>query len=180
MGISLMHQSFPHGLKYYIINKWLRTTRTGFLAIENSMPKLRGHHLVCLHFFRGEGYSQEFVENLQRVVMSARDRGIEVHYGADDVCAQCPYLNHARCQYGEDADKGIGEMDRMALDLLKLSRGMKVGWAEVGEKIPEIFPAWHRAFCTTCSWRQACEGNDLYRKLSRTRTRPHRKRGRTG
>ncbi len=129
------------------------------------MPKLRGHHLVCLHFFRGEGYSEEFVKNLARVVRTAQDMGIEVHHGADDVCAQCPHLNNARCQFSEDADRGIGEMDRMALDLLKLSRRAKIGWAEIEEKIGEIFPAWHRTFCATCSWRWACEGNDLYRTL---------------
>ncbi len=129
------------------------------------MPNLRGHHLVCLHFFRGEGYNKEFVENLDSVVRSAQDRGVEVHSGADDICARCPHLRQARCQYSEDADQGIGEMDRTALDLLKLSRGARIGWTDIREKLPEIFPAWHRAFCTTCSWRRACEGNDLYRTL---------------
>jgi len=129
------------------------------------MPSLRGHHLVCLHFFEGEGYNEEFVENLKRVVRSSKDMGVEVHCGADDICALCPYLDHARCHHGEDADEGIGEMDRVALDLLNVSLGGKVRWAEIGEKIPEIFPAWHRAFCTSCSWKWACEGNDLYRNL---------------
>jgi hypothetical protein len=129
------------------------------------MPKLRGHHLVCLHFFRGEGYNEEFVENLARVVGSAQEGGIEVHGGADDVCVRCPYLSNARCHFSEDADSGIGEMDRLALDLLRLSPGVRVGWAEIRGRIPEIFPAWHSAFCTTCSWRPACEGDDLYRTL---------------
>ena len=26
--------------------------------------RLRGHHFVCLQFFRGEGYSEEFVTQL--------------------------------------------------------------------------------------------------------------------
>ena len=129
------------------------------------MPGLRGHHLVCLHFFKGEGYNEEFVENLTAVLRTAETEGIDILHGADDICTQCPYLNHSRCQYSEDADKGIGEMDRMALNLLKLPRGVKIRWAEIGEKIPEIFAAWHQAFCATCSWKWACEENDLYRKL---------------
>jgi hypothetical protein len=129
------------------------------------MPRLRGHHLVCLHFFRGEGYTEEFVENLKGVVRSAQNGKIEVHCGADDICVRCPYVNHAGCQYSEDAEKGIGEMDRMALELLELSRGATIKWSEIGGKIPAIFPAWYRAFCAACSWRWACEGNALYREL---------------
>ena len=26
--------------------------------------KLRGHHLICLHYYRGEGYSNAYVEHL--------------------------------------------------------------------------------------------------------------------
>ncbi len=140
------------------------------------MPGLRGHHLVCLHFFKGEGYNEEFVENLKSTLRAAQDKEIEILGGADDICAKCPYLNHAVCQYSEGAEEGIGEMDRMALDLLKLSRGVKVSWAELGGKIPEIFAAWHQAFCATCSWKRACEGNDLYRKLKDACSGPRRNR----
>ena len=35
--------------------------------------QLRGHHLICLQFYRGEGYSGGFVSNLQRV----RDASLE-------------------------------------------------------------------------------------------------------
>ncbi len=129
------------------------------------MPSLRGHHLVCLHFFKGEGYNEEFVENLKGVLRTAETEVITVRHGADDICAKCPSLNHTGCQYSEDADEGIGEMDRIALNLLKLSQGMKVKWAEIGNRIPGIFRVWHRAYCTTCSWKWACEGNDLYQKL---------------
>jgi hypothetical protein len=131
------------------------------------MPALRGHHLVCLHFFRGEGYNEEFVENLMTVLKTAENEVIEVLHGSDDVCAKCLYLDHAGCKYTEDAEEGIGEMDRKALDLLELSQGMKVKWVEVKEKIPEIFRVWHRAYCITCSWKRACEGHDSYRRLKK-------------
>ena len=55
--------------------------------------KLRGHHLVCLHFFKGEGYNLEYVENLAYILKRAEaGDGIEVAAGADDVCNTCPSL----------------------------------------------------------------------------------------
>jgi hypothetical protein len=35
--------------------------------------KLRGHHLICLHFYRSEGYSREFVKNLEDIVRRATE-----------------------------------------------------------------------------------------------------------
>lgn len=60
------------------------------------MVKLRGHHLICLHFFKGEGYSKAFVENLREVVKRAENRTLEIVTGGDDVCAACPELQEQR------------------------------------------------------------------------------------
>uniref|UniRef100_A0A7C4WD24 DUF1284 domain-containing protein n=1 Tax=Geoglobus ahangari TaxID=113653 RepID=A0A7C4WD24_9EURY len=64
--------------------------------------KLRGHHLICLNFFKGEGYSKEFVENIERIL---KEREIEVVIGADDVCSKCPHLKSGSCNYKENSRK---------------------------------------------------------------------------
>jgi hypothetical protein len=129
------------------------------------MPSLRGHHLICLQFFKGEGYNAEFVENLKNVLKAAEGHEIDIKNGADDVCGKCPHLSHSRCEYSEGADEGIAEMDRKALALLNLSQDIKVRWEEIGQRIPHLFPVWHNAYCIECSWRTACGKNDLYRQL---------------
>ncbi len=135
------------------------------------MPALRGHHLICLQFVRGEGYNAQFVENLKTVLQAAEVGEIVIKNGADDVYGKCPYLNHTRCRYSEEAEEGIAEMDGKALALLDLSRKTKVKWKEIGQRLPEIFGVWYQTYCTECSWRGACEKNDFFRKL---RARPFR------
>jgi len=56
---------------------------------DGAAVRLRGHHLICLQFFRGEGYSPEFVENLAHVITNATESGALVVAGADRVCAAC-------------------------------------------------------------------------------------------
>ena len=44
------------------------TQRVDITNGEPSAIRLRGHHFICLQFYRGEGYSAAFVSNLARVV----------------------------------------------------------------------------------------------------------------
>jgi len=120
--------------------------------------KLRGHHLICLHFFTGEGYNFEFVANLRMVLGRAKSgEEIEICTGADDICRKCPHLKGERCFYDKNSDNEIRKMDRRAIKLLRLSAHGKIKWLEITSKIPEIIGEWADKYCETCGWRKACE-----------------------
>jgi hypothetical protein len=120
--------------------------------------RLRGHHLICLHFFRGEGYNFEFVENLKKILERAETgEEIEVCSGADDICRNCPHLKGERCRYDKNVDSEIREMDRKAIKLLRLSTRRKVKWLQIKDEIPEIIHEWSKDYCKICGWRKACE-----------------------
>lgn len=125
----------------------------------------RGHHLICLHFFNGEGYNAEFIENLSTTLEAVRDADIEICHGADNICKKCPSLKDDICQFSQGADKEIRTMDAMALTLLGAVPGDKLDWQQIREKLSLIFEEWHAAWCVNCGWRRACEGNDSYRQL---------------
>jgi hypothetical protein len=129
------------------------------------MLTLRGHHLICLHFFNGEGYDAAFTENLKNVLKRSEDEDIEICDGADDVCEKCPYLKDNKCQYDEGADEEIKEMDEMASSLLKIANGTKIRWQEIKERIPEIFSQWFANYCYDCDWNKVCEKNEFYQRL---------------
>ena len=129
------------------------------------MPRLRGHHLICLHFFHGEGYNTEFVENLRDVLERTKSGEVEISPGADDICGGCPHLDQFRCRSTEDADEGIREMDKRALELLNEGEGSKVKWHEIRKRIPELFHLWYNSYCNVCGWKRACERDASYRQL---------------
>ncbi|MEW6715175.1 MAG: DUF1284 domain-containing protein [Nitrospirota bacterium] len=129
------------------------------------MPLLRGHHLICLNFFDGEGYDKAFIKNLKNLIDRVQEEEIIISSGADDVCISCPSIKENRCLYSENSDKEIIEMDTKALALLSLSHGDKVVWSTIKEKILKIFPEWFTLYCKECDWRNACEKNAFFQKL---------------
>lgn len=128
---------------------------------------LRGHHLICLHFFSGEGYNREFIENLGRILARADEEAIEVSPGVDDVCNACPSLKDSLCQYKIDAEKEIRHLDETALGLLDLSPGETITWKKLQERIPVIFRRWSRMICRECGWFGTCSANEFFLDLSK-------------
>jgi hypothetical protein len=132
---------------------------------KRAVIRLRGHHLVCLHFFSGEGYGEEFVERLHALVETAEEGGeVEIVPGPDDVCEMCPYLEGGLCRFAKGAEEEIGHMDSSALRLLHLSAGGSADWLEVRKALPRVMRAWKESFCEGCSWQWACARHSLWKE----------------
>ncbi|WP_297209387.1 MULTISPECIES: DUF1284 domain-containing protein [Thermodesulfovibrio] len=125
------------------------------------MIYLRGHHLICLHFFTGEGYNKAFVENLYTVIDRAKDEIIFVAEGADEICKKCPHLINNICK----DEKEIAEMDKTALELLKLKTTYNVSWEEIKKKLSEIFNHWYELYCIPCIYLDVCSKTSLFKSL---------------
>jgi hypothetical protein len=133
----------------------------------STVIRLRGHHLICLHFFSGEGYSDDFKAALRALLKRAEaGEAVEVATGADDLCHECPYLEKGRCVYAEGADEEIRAMDDKALELLGMEPGAHVRWPEIREKLPAVFRQWARFYCAGCTWKRTCLENPLWKSLS--------------
>jgi hypothetical protein len=125
--------------------------------------RLRGHHLICLHFFNGEGYDYEFIENLRKILERAwSGEKIKICSGADDICRKCPHLKGEMCYFDRDADQEIRKMDRRAIKLLRLSAQGKVDWSEIRDKIPAVIKEWADTYCKACGWKKACKETLLH------------------
>lgn len=115
--------------------------------------KLRGHHLICLNFFRGEGYSEDFIRNIYSVIGKEK---VEVVAGPDEVCARCPYLEGNKCANSDYTDEKILLQDREALRLLRFKPGEIVDWKIISAKLPGILDEWKSLFCHDCGYLDVC------------------------
>ena len=130
------------------------------------MPTLRGHHLICLHFFDGEGYDDAFIRNLEDILRRTEEEDVEISFGADDVCSACLHLKEGRCMQSEGADESIRGMDEKAFELLGLSISDRVSWNVLQNEIPGIFPEWYSLYCNECDWRRVCEKSVLFKEIA--------------
>jgi len=118
------------------------------------MIRIRGHHLLCLHGFRGLGYSPGFVSNMQIV----RDKllsspGVEVTTSPDDICSACPHLADGRCsRKGEESETRTRGKDAAILQRLSLSPGDRLPAAELFTLTAERFAHGIEEVCSSCHW----------------------------
>ncbi|MEE9524906.1 MAG: DUF1284 domain-containing protein [Thermodesulfovibrionales bacterium] len=126
---------------------------------------LRGHHLICLNFFRGEGYDEAFIDNLRHILNRVKEEEITVTLDADDVCTACLWLKEDRCEFDENSCQEMREMDAKAMELLGLSSGDNVRWNTIREKLRSIFTDWFSLYCRECDWKAACEKDRQFEAL---------------
>lgn len=122
----------------------------------NEKPtSLRAHHGMCLAFFRGRGYSEEFTRHMSAVQECLRrNPPVALLARADDICTHCPNLRGSIC---ETAAKVEG-YDKKVLELCGLREGEVVDWEEFSLLVRErILDAGKRkAICGDCQWSEFC------------------------
>jgi hypothetical protein len=118
------------------------------------MIRLRGHHLLCLLSFSGEGYSPEFTRRFGVLAEAYREGkvGVQVLAAPDDACAACPFLGDAGCRSPADGpEAGVAALDQAVLDAL----GIEVGIHEAEDLLRRVATLsgseLHR-LCRACSW----------------------------
>ncbi len=119
-------------------------------------PRIRGHHLICLQFFHGEGYAPAYVRNLFDVIRRLTEEGGRIVTGPDDVCAACPSLVDGRCSREPEGEEEIRILDSLALELLGLKAGDDFDYGEVSVWVPRILDRWHMLACDGCEWEANC------------------------
>ncbi len=125
---------------------------------SNGPLRIRGHHLLCALGFRGRGYSEAFVANMDRIVrrMRERPRGtLVVLDSADSICAACPHLRADGACRNKKASARIRVKDRAILRRMGLKPGTTISAASAYERVRQaITPALLTGkLCAKCRWK---------------------------
>ena len=89
--------------------------------------KLRAHHGMCLAFFKGKGYSEEFTFHMARVKNDLENiPNVKVVCETDDICSKCPNNKYGKCL----SEEKVKEYDREVLKRCNLSEGAIISYAE--------------------------------------------------
>jgi hypothetical protein len=118
---------------------------------------LRGHTLLCLQGFRGEGYNRDFIDNLadvQRSLSTDPEQPVEVTDRADVVCGACPHQGPAGCSLnGVGSEEAIRAQDHDVLGRLGLAPGDRLAWKTILERIAgTISGEALDGICGGCRW----------------------------
>jgi hypothetical protein len=121
------------------------------------MIRLRGHTLLCLQGFRGEGYSPAFVTNLaliHRDLADHSDQWVEVTDQPDSVCRACPNLGAEGCRLnGDRSEVEMRAQDHDVLSRLGCRPGERYQWSELLERIGrQVTGDDLPAICGSCRW----------------------------
>lgn len=124
--------------------------------------QIRPHHGLCLCFFRGKGYSSEFVENMTRLKAALEENPrIRLTGNADDICAECPNNLAGCCRTAEK----VARYDREVLRRCGLSDGDVIPFRELEARVRQmiLLSGQREEVCGDCQWNELChwEGGEV-------------------
>lgn len=98
--------------------------------------EIRYHHLLCIPRFIGEGYSDDFCQNMQDVKKRFESEEITLVEHCDEVCKNCPNNSDGKCT----EQSKVGEYDRLVKELLQDGKRLS----------PSLV-------CSDCKWYYICQ-----------------------
>ena len=117
---------------------------------------IRPHHMLCLQFFEGKGYSDDFVENMITVkeLLERENPMVHIVNEADMICAHCPHRCGTVCEHEES----VCEHDRRVYDKLIDKVGQQAYWSEITKAIFDniIDVGKMKETCKECQWSDIC------------------------
>ncbi|MGV8146938.1 MAG: DUF1284 domain-containing protein [Alkaliphilus sp.] len=129
--------------------------------------KIRGHHLLCMHSFKGFGYSQTFKDNMYKVISAIKnsnDLFLHIVAECDDICSYCPHstsINNSSpeiCLKDVSSEIELREMDMNVVSRFKLSVGDNIKASEIFEVVQTEIKKDKDIFkiCGSCKWIDIC------------------------
>lgn len=121
----------------------------------NYTYKIRAHHGLCLYYFKGKGYSEEFVENMTDIKKNlAKNPPVLITDRADAVCTACPNHKDGLCA----TEDKVTEYDRQVLSRCNISPGDIMPFSEFEQLVQQniLISGKRKEVCGKCQWDALC------------------------
>lgn len=118
--------------------------------------KIRAHHGLCIRFFEGVGYSDEFIKNMADIVNRLSDNPvIEIIRDEDLVCKCCPNNINGSCK----DNSLVLSYDKRVLEECNLKSGISIHWDEYQKIIDKNIIKTNKLqnICIGCQWIDICK-----------------------
>ena len=117
---------------------------------------IRPHHLLCLQFFEGKGYNDDFVKHMTEIHKKLLNENpvINIVSGVDDICKNCPNNENGQC----NKEPSVSGNDNRTYDAMKDDLKNEQTWEELTEIVYKniIDKNKLRVVCRTCRWSEIC------------------------
>ncbi|MBD5521819.1 MAG: DUF1284 domain-containing protein [Lachnospiraceae bacterium] len=116
---------------------------------------LRPHHGMCLAYFKGYGYSDEFAVHMQKVQDYLKtDAIVRLTVETDIICSKCPNNINGDCEKPEL----VARYDSEVLRRCGLSAGEGLEFTEFFRLVQEniLAPKLRGEICGDCQWDEIC------------------------
>lgn len=116
---------------------------------------LRPHHLLCIKFFVGRGYSEEFTANMYKAIAALNENdSVKITLSADTLCCACPNLNGKLCE----TEAKVCRYDKKTAEFLNLEDGKTYSYNDLKAKIEEKIFSQNKFddICLDCEWSDIC------------------------
>ena len=131
------------------------TVKDDIESIKMESILLRPHHGLCIRFYRGKGYSDGFVVNMNKTI-TLLEKGAEITLinDGDALCGHCPNYDGKSCLSGEKPHR----YDNAVLSLTGLNPGDSIKWKDFQDILMEkVFEAGKfDEICGDCEWQNLC------------------------
>ncbi len=117
---------------------------------------LRPHHILCIRFFEGKGYSRDFTKHMAETIERLREPGkyVVLVDEEDEICRKCPNCLKDGCSQREK----VLQYDAGVLHMLDVPYGERMEFIRLWELAEQKIMAAGRfpGICGDCEWASVC------------------------
>lgn len=116
---------------------------------------IRAHHMMCLAYFKGKGYSEEFTVQMAAIKEELKnDPVIQLVCHTDSICTACPNNKDGICT----TEKQVMQYDRQVLSHCNLAENDIMRYSEIEKMVYSnvLDKGKREEICGDCEWNELC------------------------